>query len=492
MTASGDQLPILDHVSALVQVGELHVRREFVVTEGLVAPVILGVDFLHEHALLLDFTKAYVQVRHANVGSNLQSIADFAGSQIRPIYEAARKIEVRACTIAAIEQLGTDVLDECAVPMYQEPISIELPQCPKPSLSSIVQQHQTLFRTVPGVTEAAQHFIPTTGNPVKVPPHRIPAHYRENGEKQIRTMLAQGIIEESSNPWMAPDVFVPKTSCEIRLCIDYRELNKKTTKDAYPLPLPDEVQDQLSGSTVFSTLDLQSGYWQLPVSPNDPEKTAFCPGPGMGLFQFCRMPFGLTGAPSSFQRLMDNILRGLSFVTIYLDDILVHSRDEKMHCQHLNEVFQRLTAAGLTLRGRKCHIGLSHVSYLGHVFTGSGMLPDPQKIEAIVQWGQPTDATAVHQFLDLASYYRRYIQKFSDIAAPLNVLTQKCVPFVWTQECTEAFTRLKKHLVRAPILAYPTFHPNSKEFVLQTDASAVGLGAVLEQGGYVIAMLVGR
>ena len=149
----------------------------------------------------------------------------------------------------------------------------------------------------------------------------------------------------------------------------------------------------------------------------------------MGLFQFCRMPFGLTGAPSSFQRLMDNILRGLSFVTIYLDDILVHSRDEKMHCQHLNEVFQRLAAAGLTLRG-KCHICLSHVSYLGHVFTGLGMLPDPQKIEAIVQRGQPTDATAVRQFLGLASYYRRYIQKLSDIAAPPNALTQNCVPFV--------------------------------------------------------------
>ena len=299
-------------------------------------------------------------------------------------------------------------------------------------------------------------------------------------------MLAQGIIEESSSPWMAPAVFVPKKSGEIRLCVDYRELNK-TTKDAYPLPLPDEVQDQLSGSTIFSTLDLQSGYWQLPVSPNDREKTAFCPRPGMGLFQFLRMPFGLTGASSSFQRLMDNILQGLSFVTIYLDDILVHSMDEKMHCHHLNEVFQRLAAAGLTLRGRKCHIGLSHVTYLGHVITGSGMSPDPQKIEASVQWPQPTDATAVRQILGLASYYRRYMQKFSDTAAPLNALTQKCVPFVWTQECTEAFTRLKEYLVRAPVLAYPTFHPDSKEFILQTDANAVGLGAVLEQDGHAIA-----
>ena len=207
----------------------------------------------------------------------------------------------------------------------------------------------------------------------------------------------------------------------------------------------------------------------------------------MGLFQFCRMPFGLTGVPSSFQHLMDNILRGLSFVTIYLDDILVHSMDEKMHCQHLHEVFQRLAAAGLTLRGRKCHIGLSRVTYLGHVFMGSGMSPDPQKIEAIVQWPNQQMLTAVRKFLGLASYYRRYMQKFSDVAAPLNALTQKCVPFVWTQECTEAFTKLKEHLVRAPVLAYPTFHPDSMEFVLQTDASAVGLGAVLEQDGHAIA-----
>ena len=137
-------------------------------------------------------------------------------------------------------------------------------------------------------------------------------------------------------------------------------------------------------------------------SAHDREKTAFCPRPGMGLFKFLRMPFGLTGASSSFQRLMDNILRGLSFVTIYLDDILVHSMDEKMHYHHLNEVFQRLAAAGLTLRGRKCHIGFSHVTNLGHVITGSGMSPDPQKIEARVQWPQPTDATAVRQILGLA------------------------------------------------------------------------------------------
>ena len=245
---------------------------------------------------------------------------------------------------------------------------MEYPECHSSELMNVVEEYQSLFGTIPGATEISHHYIPTTGAPIRVPPRRIPAHYREEVEKQINTMLQQGIIEVSSSPWMAPAVFVLKKSGEIRLCIDYRELNKKTKKDAYPLPLPDEVQDRLAGSTIFSTLDLQSGYWQLPVNPVDQEKTAFCPGPGMGLYQFRRMPFGLTGAPSSFQRLMDNVLRGLPFVTIYLNDILIHSQSLLLHKQHLRTVFNRLAAAGLTLRGKKCHIGLKNVCYLGHVF----------------------------------------------------------------------------------------------------------------------------
>ena len=185
------------------------------------------------------------------------------------------------------------------------------------------------------------------------------------------------------------------------MCIDYRELNKKTSKDAYPLPLPDEMQDQLTGSTVFPTLDLQCGYWQIPVNAADQWKTAFCPGPGMGLHEFRRMPFGLTGAPSSFQRLMDKLFRGLSFITSYVDDILVHSANVKEHNSHHREVLQRSTHAGLTLRGRKCHIGMDEVAYLGHVFSKSGMAPDPKKTQIVRDWPTPTDVTQVRQVLGI-------------------------------------------------------------------------------------------
>ena len=168
-------------------------------------------------------------------------------------------------------------------------------------------------------------------------PRRIPAHYRKTVEKQIYQMLEQGVIEESCSTWMAPVVFVPKKSGEIFLCIDYRELNKCTVKvkDAYPLPLVDEVWDRLSGCSVFSTPDLQCGYWQLPVNPADVQKTTFCLGPGMGLYQFKQMPIGLTG---SLQRLMDKIMHRLPFVTTYIENVLLHSKTAEEHKNHLQIV----------------------------------------------------------------------------------------------------------------------------------------------------------
>ena len=183
-------------------------------------------------------------------------------------------------------------------------------------------------------------------------------------------------------------------------------ITDNSIKDAYPLPRPDEVQDRLAGSRVFSTFDLRSGYWQLPLNSTDHIKTAFSPGPALGLFQFRRMPFGLAGAPASFWQLMNTIFRDLPFVTTYLDDVLIHSPTTQEHEQHLKIVFERFESARLTLRGSKCNIGVQEVKYLGHVFSQKGMEPDPQKISAVCDWATPADVSNLRSFLGFASYFR--------------------------------------------------------------------------------------
>ena len=232
---------------------------------------------------------------------------------------------------------------------------------------------------------------------------------------------------------------------------------------------------------------MRSGYWQLPLNPTDRIKTAFSPGPDLGLFQFRRMSFGLAGAPALFQQLMDTIFRDLPFVTTYLDDVLTHSPTTQKHEQHLKIVFERFESAGLTLRGSKCNIGVQEVKYLGHVFTQKGMESDPQKISAVCDWATPADVSNFHSFLGLASYYRRYIHQFADVAAPLHSLTNKGAPFLWNEACQSAFTQLKEKLTQTPILTYPCFDPSADQFSLQTDASSTGIGAILEQGGHVVA-----
>ena len=296
-------------------------------------------------------------------------------------------------------------------------------------------------------------------------------------------MLQQNITVESTSPWLAPCVYVPKRNGELRICVDYRELNKRTAKNSYPLPLPDEVQDKVGRAQVFSKLDCRKEFWQVPVAKADRHKTAFSPGPGLGLYEFCCLPFGLSGSPGTFQLLMDQVLRGLPFVMVYVDDILVFSPSMSVHIQHLCEVFKRLKNHGLTLHAKKCQIGSRKVTYLGHTFNKNGMSPDPNKTQVIEHWPIPTNVTELRRFLGLASYYRHYIKGFANIAEPLHQLTNKGVPYIWSTTCQAAFDKLKQHLLSPPILMPPDF---SLEFSLCTDASDLGLGAVLQQGSKVV------
>ena len=264
----------------------------------------------------------------------------------------------------------------------------------------------------------------------------------------------------------------------LRHCIDYRQVNGITQKDAYPIPRIDETLDTLAGSCIFTTLDLLSGYWQVEVQPEDREKTAVCTPEG--LFEFNVMSFGLCNAPATFQWLMDCVLAGLPWQSclVYLDDIIILGRSLTEHLSNLREVFDRFREAGLKLEPSKCTFCQREVTFLGHAVSDKGVSTDPAKAEAITKWPTPTSRKEVQQFLGLANYYRRFVQDFATIAKPLHKLTEKSQEFLWTKHCEEAFRKVKHLLTSAPILSFPDF---SKTFILDTDTSNEGIWAVLSQ-----------
>ena len=318
--------------------------------------------------------------------------------------------------------------------------------------------------------------------PRRVPLRRMPLAVRREVARQLETMQKAGVIQPSQSPWSSPVVMVRKKDGSQRFCVDYRALNAVTKVDTYPLPRVDDLLDRLGGSRYFSTLDLASGYWQIPVSPGAREKTAFVVP--QGLYEFRVMPFGLTNAPAVFQRLMHKVLLGLNpkegpdFVSVYIDDVLVFSPTPETHLEHLKKVINRIREAGLKLKPSKCCFVREEVEYLGHLLTPSGIKPNPKTTRAVTEFSVPQNLKQLRQFLGLSSYYRRFIKNFSTIAYPLNQLTRKERQFVWSTECQESFDKLKSVLTTSPVLAYPAVE---KPFVLETDASVRGLGAILSQ-----------
>ena len=296
--------------------------------------------------------------------------------------------------------------------------------------------------------------------------------------KLLDDMLEQKIVEPASGPWASPIVLVTNKDGTPRFCVDYRRINSLTKKDTHPLPRIDDTLDALSGSKWFSTIDLASGYWQVEMEPTDREKTAFATP--FGLHQFRVMPFGLCNAPSTFQHLMELVLAGLHWSTclVYLDDIIIYSRNTEDHFKRLQEVLERLRTAGLKLKPSKCYLFQKSVHYLGHIISEHGVETDPQKIQCVKEWPIPTCTEDIQQFLGLATYYRKFVRNFAQIVAPLYRLSEKKKAWIWNEECEVAFDTLKKKLTSAPILAFPDF---TEAFLLDADASSCGLGAVLAQ-----------
>jgi len=358
-----------------------------------------------------------------------------------------------------------------------------VPRAPQKVVNDVIDAYRDVFSTKATPVNVARSLQPAeidTGDhpPIKQNPYRMPLLKRQIVEDCVAEMLRDNVIQPSVSPYASPVVLIPKRDGSTRFCVDYRKLNAITRKDAHPLPLIQDVFDQVAGSKIFSTLDLRSGYWQVPMESSSIPKTAFtC---HLGLFEFVRMPFGLTNAPAIFQRAMNKVLSGLigRCCMVYIDDIVVFSRTPEEHARHLEQVLERFRGAGLQLKPSKCNFGLPQIELLGHSVSADGITPLPQRVEAIKNLAPPENVTAIRSFIGTCSFYRNYIPGFSTLASPLTDLTKKKEPFRWGHEQQHAFDALKTALTQAPILAHPDV---TKPYVLYTDASNKAIGAILVQ-----------
>ncbi|RVW97716.1 Transposon Ty3-G Gag-Pol polyprotein [Vitis vinifera] len=355
-------------------------------------------------------------------------------------------------TLWAIQVAENTHLEETLTPQQQE------------ELQKMLQAFADVFEEPTGLPPVRDYDhqidLKDEAGPINCRPYKYAAVQKDAIEKLIGEMLHAGVIRQSRSPYASPVVLVKKKDGSWRLCVDYRALNQVTVKDKFPLPVIEELLEELGGSTIFSKIDLRSGYWQIRMHEPDVPKTAFKTHEGH--YEFLVMPFGLTNAPSTFQSLMNNIFQP------YLRKFILVLRENLLYA-----------------KSNKCFFGHSSIEYLGHVISSGGVYTDPQKVAAVRDWPTPITLKQLRGFLGLTGYYRRFVKDYGKIAKPLTDLLKKDA-FHWTEGSNQAFMALKQAMITAPVLALPNF---SKEFIIKTDASGQGIGAVLMQEGHPIAYI---
>ncbi|GJR15685.1 putative reverse transcriptase domain-containing protein [Tanacetum coccineum] len=440
--------------------------------------VIIGMDWLRRYHAVIICDEKLVQVPYGN------ETLTFCGN------ESSNGKESRL-TVISCSKAQEYMAKGCQVFLAQISAKKEEDKSERKQIEDvpIVQDFPEVFpEDLPGLPPARPvefqiDLIPGAAPVARAPYRLAPSEMKELSE-QLQELSDKGFIRPSSSPWGAPVLFVKKKDGSFRMCIDYRELNKLTVKNRYPLPRIDDLFDQLQGSSIYSKIDLRSGYHQLRVREQDVPKTAF--RTRYGHYEFQVMPFGLTNAPAVFMDLMNRVCKPYldKFVIVFIDDILIYSKDEREHEEHLKAILELLKKEKLYAKFSKCEFWIPKVQFLGHVIDSRGIHVDPAKIESIKDWASPKTPTEIRQFLGLAGYYRRFIEGFSKIAKSMTKLTQKGIKFDWGEKEENAFQLIKQKLCSAPILALPE---GSEDFVVYCDASHKGLGAVLMQREKVIA-----
>ena len=403
-----------------------------------------------------------------------------------------------AVQVDAVNGVGTEDAEEFLEKFKLESLAHRVPDEVVSELKTLLLKWKVVFSQNDldyGRTDAVKHEINLVDEtPIKQRHRRIPPGMFEDVRKHLNEMLDAGIIRHSSSPWSSPLVFVKKSDSSIRICLDLRELNNKTVKDAYYLPRIEETLHLLSGSKFFTALDLKCGFWQVEIKEEHKERTAFAVPP-FGLYECNRMPFGATNGPAVFQRLMERCVGDLQQegCICYMDDLLIHSDSAQENLLRLEKVFTRLAEAGLKLKPSKCTFLEEKVKFLGHIVSHGGVQPDTDKISALTNWPVPKNLQDLRRFLGFAGFYRRFVKDFSKVASPLTELLQGHVPVKkgsrknkgieelkckWGPQQQNAFEMLIEILTSDPVLGYADY---SLPFVVHTDASGTGLGAVLYQ-----------
>ena len=397
-----------------------------------------------------------------------------------PVQDEARVGVAGVACVSQGEERGEDKLPSHLVDLYDRSC-VHLEDGQRVKLRELLREFQDVFSSSDfdlGHFTMFEHVIDTgTAAPIRSKMRRTPAVLVDEERKELEKMLAQGVIQRSHSPWAATPVLVRKRDGDMRYCLDFRPLNRVTIKDSFPLPLVEECLDTLSGQEWFSKLDANSAYWQVGIREEDKQKTAFITK--YGLFEFVRMPFGLTNAPATFARVVEWVLRGLTWRTAlaFLDDILVMGKAVGDHLDNLREVLERFRASGLKLKPRKCALFQRETEFLGRRVGKGVVAVSDADAKVVAEWPRPESKKEVESFLGLVNYHRGFVPAFAEMAHPLYGLTGKR-KFVWDEQKEESFCALRKALVSPPVLALPT---DTGHFVLDTDASDWALGGVLSQ-----------
>lgn len=456
VSADNSPIQILGTVSLSVYFNGSKVPHNFLVVDNVTSNMILGIEFWNRFGLTTVLSRAFDKEIKENLYMPDPNIVDspFCVSE-------ARFIQARKFLTPDQEIRLQEVISE-----FEEISSVKIGL---------------------GKTSWLTHKIETTGPPIRQRYYPLSPAKLKILNEEIDKMLEAGVIRPSRSPWASPVVMVTKKDGSVRFCVDSRKLNSVTVRDSYPLPRIQDILDNLRGAKYMTSLDFRSAFWQIPLHDKDScEKTAFIV-PQRGLFEFVRMPFGLTNAASEMQRLTDMIVNyeftGLSDDCVfgYVDDLILVSRDFDSHILLIRKVLNRLKQAGLSVNLEKCEFCKPELKYLGYIVNENGLQTDPKKLEAIDNYPVPNTAKSLRAFIGMCSYYRRFVVNFSTIIAPLTALIGKkkgrdCIE--WNPDAQDAFSKLKKELMSSPLMACPDF---SKPFLLQCDASAIGVGSVLSQ-----------